>query len=273
MSAPSSSSSDVHADAGLELARRSSSSSETIARADRRRAALGDRPAVARARPCRARRRSPRTSAPRTAGSACAATPAEQRPRLRPCEAPRQQPRPAAPSRAPKRASSSGCSGTRSIGRRKSAVMSPKRSASGPNSDRHARAVVAEAGRRLARPSGSAAAPRPPSSGCAYWTSGQRHVSPCAPRSKRRENGVSTRERVGRRALVVDQARAASARCCACRRRACRRPRARCTSRPSAASVRAAASPLGPLPTTTARGHAVHRRCCRDLRRAWLTRS
>ena len=51
-----------------------------------------------------------------------------------------------------------------------------------------------------------AAAPDPPSSGWEYWISGQRHVSPCAPRSTRRENGVSTASGWAGRALVVDQA-------------------------------------------------------------------
>src|SRR3954470_14234298 len=91
------------------------------------------------------------------------------------------------------------------MGRMKSAVMSSKRSASGPNRRRQAspsapRPAAASSTDR------QAAAPDPPSSGWEYWISGQRHVSPCAPRSTRRENGVSTASGWAGRALVVDQA-------------------------------------------------------------------
>ena len=135
--------------AGLEACAPSSSSSETIARLIARRAALGDGPAVAvrgraeRDADRRGHRRRERPEGVR--GDA-----GEQRPRLaRRRSGGASSAAGSAGAAAPKRASASGCSGTCSIGRRKSAVMSSKRAASGPKSARQRPPSRPEPGRGL----------------------------------------------------------------------------------------------------------------------------
>ncbi len=86
----------------------------------------------------------------------------------------------------------------------------------------------------------------PSSSGCARSTSGQHHSSPWRSRSSESRNGEPDGHRVHGRAVVVEQARAGSARSCACRRRSRRRPRAPSPPRPSRASATAHDEPVRP---------------------------
>ena len=125
-------------------------------------------------------------------------------------------------------------------------------------------------------------AARPPSSGCAYTTSGCANLTPLAAGSKRRKNGD------------------ASASGCAAEHTSCRKPGSvsssvrqpppglaapsiTCTRSPAAASVTAAARPFGPLPTTMAsaspgmgaswprRDGRAHHPAWRDRRRSAVT--
>ena len=250
-SAAPSSSQAIDVDAGLDLA---------AVLLEQRSHGVGDRPR------CRPRRPASRSGGRRSPSAtpiaedigwpsgrnACAATPANSARRLLGRPAPGQHAWPA------------GRAGSAEAGQR--AAGARARAASAGGTRRRCRRTARPAGRRAAataRPSRAeagracpstdrqAAAPRPPSSGCAYCTSGQRHRSPCPARSSSRENGVSTPERVEARALVVEQPgqrQLAAARAAAERSAAS----STVTSTPAAASVRAAASPLGPLPTTTA---------------------
>ena len=245
----------LHPDAGLEP-RAGASSSDDHRAADR--APIRPRRPASRsdARPCRGRRRSPRTSASRTGGR-------RARRRRRTAPGPRAVDQRRASTAAgsaeyrPNRASLTGCSGTWSIGRRKSAVMSSKRSASGPNTDRQRRPSARRAPRRSRRPIGTPRRRAPPSSGWAYWTSGQRQRQPMAAQVEAADERGVDRQRVGRRALVVEQAGERQLASCGCRRRASSAASSTVHLDAFGGEGERGSEPVGPAADDDRAGHAV----------------
>ena len=243
----------VDADAGLEL-RAVLLEQRDHRAADRRRAALGDRPAVGvrgRAERDPDRRRHRRREGPeRVRGDA-----GQQGPRLRRGEARLQQ-----RGRQPGVQAEAGHQ-QRVIGHaqhRAHEVGGDVAEALGERTEQPPpRARRPRRGRRPSpRPSGT---PRRPRRRRADGRTG----SPASATSVRAPRGRSAARTACRAAsgCAAEHSSwtgpAASARCCACRRRARSAASSTVTSTPSAARVSAAASPLGPLPTTIAARHAV----------------
>ena len=154
----------------------------------------------------------------------------------------------------PKRAIRIGWRGGRTTGRRSSARSRSHSLASGPNS-RPRRRRRGPGPRRSAAPDRGRARGRPLRPGVSAWATGDLGVHPLEPVAREVEGPEERRreaQRMGRRARRRGRTRAASARRSASRHRPCPRPRRSRTERPARASSIAAASPLGPPPTTIA---------------------